>query len=348
MKEFGVCSSGQTAYLYTIKNSSGMEAVITNFGAALVSLKVPDKNGRPTDVVLGFDTLSGYENSSTYIGVTVGRYANRIVRGVFRLDGKEYRLDCNDGVNHLHGGLSGFGKRLWNAVKTSECSVTLALFSHDMDQGYPGNVIVSVTYTLDEDALRLNYSGMCDKTTILNLTNHSYFNLEGQDGGPILDHHLRINSDAIAPVDKFGSVTGEIMDVSGTPFDFRGGKQIGRDINQNHEQLQYAAGYDHHYFINKKAGSAAQAYCEKTGICMTLCTDSPGVQLYTGNYLDDKLDIKGGRKTSHRLAFCLETQNAPDSVNKPQFGDNAVLKTGGFVQYQTSYAFSTIKPQWVK
>lgn len=348
MKEFGTCSNGQTAYLYTITNNSGMEAVITDFGASLVSLKVPDRHGSQTDVVLGFDILSEYEDNPAYIGVTVGRYANRIVHGTFRLDGREYRLDCNDGINHLHGGLIGFSKRLWNAIKTSENSITLALFSQDMDQGYPGNVIVSVTYTLDKDALRISYCGMCDKTTILNLTNHSYFNLEGQDSTSMLDQYLMINADAIAPVDKFGSVTGEMMDVAGTPFDFRDGKQIGRDINENNEQLKFTGGYDHHYFLNKTDGAAAQAYCEKTGICMSVYTDRPGVQLYSGNYLNDKLDLKGGRKSSHRRAFCLETQHAPDSINKPQFSDNAVLPTGGCVKYETSYAFCTVRPKWVK
>ncbi|MFA5676209.1 MAG: aldose epimerase family protein [Christensenellales bacterium] len=347
MKEFGVCAGGKTAYLYTIKNDSGVKAVITDFGAALVSLIVPDKNGRPTDIVLGFDTLPEYEKNPSYIGVTVGRYANRIVRGIFELEGREYRLDCNDGINHLHGGLSGFDKRLWSAVKTSENSVRLALFSPDMDQGYPGNVIVSVEYTLDKDALRINYCGMCDKTTVLNLTNHSYFNLGGRDGGLILDHYLIINAGAIAPVDKFGSVSGDIMDVSGTPFDFRDGKRIGADIDAKHEQLLYTGGYDHHYFLNG-AKVAAQAYCEKTGICMSVYTDRPGIQFYSGNYLNDKLVLKGGRKSARRLAFCLETQYAPDSVNKPQFGDNAVLETGGCARHQTSYAFSCSKPEWVK
>ena len=348
MREFGVSSSGRSAYLYTIENARGMRALITDFGAALVCLFVPDQNGHEVDVVLGFDTLAEYEENPPYLGVTVGRFANRIVRGQFSLEGREYRLDCNDGVNHLHGGLVGFDKRLWNASQTSSNAVTFALFSPDMDQGYPGNIIVSVRYEItDENALQISYSGLSDKATLLSLTNHSYFNLAGQGAHSIYDQHLRIDADQIAPIDANGSVTGEMMDVSGTPFDFRSGKKIGADIGADHPQIQYASGFDHHFFLNHSGSAAAEAYCEKTGISMALITDRPGVQLYTGNFLTEGMPLKGGHKATKNRAFCLETQLAPDAVNKPQFGDNAVLPAGACAHYQTSYVFSTKRPSWV-
>lgn len=349
MKEFGSLSDGRKAYLYTLVNrKTGMEAIVTDFGAALVALFVKDQNGSPTDVVLGYDTIEGYEKNPPYLGVTVGRYANRIVRGRFTLEGKEYSLECNDGANHLHGGVQGFDKRLWNAVQTAENSVRLSLFSADMDQGYPGNIVVSVKYTLTDDgALCLDYCGMSDKATLLNLTNHSYFNLAGQDTDTILDQYLRIDADSIAAVDEKGSVTGEMMDVGSTPFDFRKGKKIGADIGSGHAQLDYVGGYDHNYFLRQSGGTTAEAWCEQTGICMAMFTDSPSVQLYTGNYLGGDLQIKGGRKATHRRAFCLETQHAPDAMNKPEYGDDPVLPGGECVQYQTRYVFSVNRPSFL-
>lgn len=349
MKEFGSLPDGRKAYLYTLVNrKTGMEATVTDFGAVLVALNVKDKNGSPTDVVLGYDTIEEYIKNPPYLGVTVGRYANRIVRGKFTLEGREYSLDCNDGVNHLHGGIKGFDKKLWKAVQIDENSVRLSLFSADMDQGYPGNIIVSVQYTLTDDgALCLDYCGLSDQATLLNLTNHSYFNLAGQQADTMLEQYLRIDADAIAVVDEKGSVTGEMLDVRGTPFDFRQGKKIGADIGNDHAQLRYVGGYDHNYFINKGDGAAAEAYCEQTGIHMEMYTDMPSVQLYSGNFLDGVLGIKGGNKATHRRAFCLETQHAPDAMNKPEYGDDPVLPGGVCVQYQTSYVFSLNRPSFV-
>lgn len=349
MKVFGTCRDGRTAHIYTITNGKGMTATVSDFGAALCALCVPDRDGRPVDVVLGYDTLAEYEANPPYLGATIGRYANRIVRGRFRLEGRTYRLFCNDGgVNHLHGGAEGFDKRLWNAAQLSDSSLRLSLFSADMDQGYPGNVIVSVTYTLTGDgALRLDYQGMSDKPTLLNLTNHSYFNLAGQDCASVLGHFLRIDADKIAAVDEAGSVTGEMLEVKGTPFDFRGGKTIGAGIGGDHAQLRYVRGFDHHYFLRGGGGAAAEVYCEETGVNMMVYTDMPGVQFYTANYLREGLPVKGGRKAFWRQALCLETQHAPDAMNKPGYGDDPVLPAGECARYQTRYVFSARRPSWV-
>ncbi len=346
MKIFGTCKDGLTAHLYTIENTRGMAALVSDFGAALVSLFVQTKVGSLSDVVLGFDTLEEYEENPPHLGTTIGRYANRIVRGRFTLEGRQYSLELNNGVNHLHGGFHGFDKRLWTACQTAKNSIRFALFSPDMDQGYPGNLVVSVTYTLTEDnALCLSYSGMSDKTTLLNLTNHTYFNLAGQESDSALGHYLRINADRIAAVDANSSVTGEMMDVSNTPFDFRAGKQIGAEIGSPHMQLEWTHGYDHHYFLCSSC--AAEAYCEESGICMTVYTDSPGVQFYTANHLDDSLILKSGSRAKKHRAFCLETQHAPDAMNQPAFGDDPVLPAGICKSHETRYVFSAHRPSWI-
>lgn len=341
---FGVCKDGRTANLYTLTNKNGLSATISDFGGVIVSLFVPDRNGKMTDVVLGFDTLAEYEATGPYLGAAIGRCGNRIVGGTFALDGVRYQLDCNNGVNHLHGGIVGFDKKLWQAVQTSENSLTLTLFSPDGDQGYPGNLIACVTYTLtDDNALRIQYRGMSDKKTLFNMTNHSYFNLAGQDSDSILDHELAINADRIATIDENVSATGEMIDVTGTPFDFRKPKKIGKDIGADHDQMKYVGGFDHHFDLNKTDSPAAQAYCAETGIAMTMTTTCPGVQLYSGNFLEEGLPLKGGRKALKRRAFCLETQFAPDAVNRPQF-DSPVIEAGQVSQYETSYVFSVGEP----
>lgn len=344
---FGVCKDGRTASLYTIANKSGMTAKISDFGGVIVSLFVPDKGGVMTDVVLGFDTLAEYEVNPPFLGAAIGRCGNRIVHGTFALDGVTYRLACNDGVNHLHGGPEGFDKKLWNAVQTAENSLSLTLFSPDGDQGYPGNLIACVTYTItDDNALVLHYRGLSDKKTIFNMTNHSYFNLAGQDCDSILEHELMINADKIAAVDENVSATGEMIDVTGTPFDFRKPKRIGQDIGTENDQIKYVGGYDHHFDLNKNGAPGAMAFCEQTGIGMTMTTDCDGVQLYSGNFLTDGLPLKGGKKAAKRRAFCLETQFVPDAVNRPQFV-SPVIEAGQCAESETRYVFSIGEP-WNK
>lgn len=341
---FGVCGDGRTASLYTIANSRGMKAVVSDFGGAIVSLFVPDRNGAMTDVVLGFDTLAEYEINPPYLGAAIGRCGNRIVGGTFTLDGVAYKLDLNDGANHLHGGFQGFDKKLWNGVQTSPDSLALTLFSADGDQGYPGNLVACVTYTVTEDnALLLRYRGMSDKKTIFNMTNHSYFNLAGQQSDSILAHELMLNADKMATVDQNVSATGEMIDVTGTPFDFRTPKPIGRDIGADDDQLRFVGGYDHHFDLNKNGKPAAMAYCGETGIGMTMTTNCDGVQLYSGNFLPDGLKLKNGSKTLKRRAFCLETQFAPDAVNRPQFL-SPVIEAGQIAEYETCYTFTAGEP----
>jgi aldose 1-epimerase len=344
---FGVCKDGRTASLYTIANKNGMTARISDFGGVIVSLLVPDKDGVMTDLVLGFDTLAEYEVNPPYLGAAIGRCGNRIVHGTFTLDDVTYQLECNAGANHLHGGPEGFDKKLWNAVQTAGNSLTLTLLSPDGDQGYPGNLVACVTYTItDDNALVMRYRGMSDKKTIFNMTNHSYFNLAGQESDSILDQELMINAEKMATVDENVSATGDMIDVNGTPFDFRKPKKIGADIRADHTQIKYVGGFDHHFDLNKNDAPAAQSYCTQTGIGMTMYTDCPGVQLYTGNYLDDGMSLKGGKKANKHCAFCLETQFAPDAVNRPQF-DSPVIEAGECSEYETRYVFSVGAP-WNK
>ncbi len=344
---FGVCKDGRTASLYTITGRTGMTAKVTDFGAAIVSLFVPDKNGVMTDVVLGYDTLAEYEANPPYIGAAIGRCGNRIAGGTFMLDGVLYKLDLNDGRNHLHGGYQGFDKRLWNAVQTSPDSLTLTLFSEDGDQGYPGNLVACVTYAVtDDNALAIRYRGMSDKKTIFNMTNHSYFNLAGQNSDSILDHELYINADRMATVDEYVSATGEMIDVTGTPFDFRKPKKIGADIGADNDQIRYVGGFDHHYDLKDNGAVAAMAYCAESGIGMAVTTDCDGVQFYSGNFLPDGLPIKGGRKVKKRMAFCLETQFAPDAVHWPQF-KSPVIEAGECAESETRYTFTVGEP-WEK
>lgn len=344
---FGVCQDGRTASLYTISNQNGMTAKISDFGGVIISLFVPDKDGVMTDVVLGFDTLAEYEANPPYLGAAIGRCGNRIVGGTFTLDGVIHKLDLNNGVNHLHGGFTGFDKKLWNAVQTAPDSLNLTLFSEDGDQGYPGNLVACVTYTItDDNAIVMGYRGMSDKKTIFNMTNHSYFNLAGQQSDSILDHEVFINADKMATVDEHVSATGELIDVTGTPFDFRLPKKIGKEIGSDNDQINYVGGYDHHFDLNKNGAPAAMAYCEQTGIGMTMLTSNDGVQLYSGNFLPDGLTIKGGRKVKKRMAFCFETQFAPDAVNRPQFA-SPVIEAGQCSEYETRYVFGIGAP-WNK
>lgn len=339
-KIFGTCADGMKAHIYSIKNSSGMEANISDFGGVLVSLIVKDRNGRKCDVVTGYDTLKEYEADTAYFGALVGRCANRIKGGRFNIDGMEYDVSRNEGKNHLHGGQYGFNKRIWHAEQTAPDTLKLTLFSPDKDQGYPGNLIVCVVYKVTEDnALDIAYSGFSDKKTVFNMTHHAYFMLGGQNEDSILDDFLRIRADAVTEIDNELIPTGRITDVGGTPFDFREMKKIGRDIGAGNTQLIYGNGYDHNFIIKSKNGEpCAEAYCESTGIYMSVYTDLPGLQLYTGNHLSG-MTVKGGRKAERHSAFCLEAQYFPDAVNHAHFAQ-PVIESGEYRAYSTRYAFS--------
>lgn len=345
-QSFGKTPSGDEITLYTLTNAKGMEATVMNYGARVVTLKAPDRQGRIADVVLGFDSLDGYLKDNPYFGAVVGRYGNRIAKGLFTLDGKQYKLACNNGENALHGGLKGFDKVVWAAkeVKTADGpGVELTYLSKDGEEGYPGNLTATVTYVLtDRNELKLDYNIATDKDTVANVTNHSYFNLAGQGEGDILGHEMQINADRFTPVDKGLIPTGELKPVEGTPFDFRKPMVIGSRIGNNDEQLKLGLGYDHNFVLNRSGDGLSPAVRvrePKSGRVMEVLTTEPGVQFYTGNFLDGTIRGKGGKVYPHRGAFCLETQHFPDSPNHPQF-PSVVLKPGNPYRSTTVYRFS--------
>ena len=336
---------GQSIELYTLTNRKGAEAKITTYGATVVSLKVPDRNGKFDDVVLGFDDIDGYLKGTAYFGATIGRYGNRIAKGRFTLNGVEYKLATNNDPNHLHGGNKGFDKVVWNAKPFNMkdgVGLALSYLSHDGEEGYPGNLSVSVTYALtDNNELRISYAATTDKDTVVNLTHHSYFNLAGQGTGDVLNHQLMINADRFTPTDAGSIPTGELRSVKGTPFDFTQPTTIGARINQDDEQLRLAKGYDHNYVLNGKTGTlrqVARVSEPTTGRTMEVWTTEPGVQLYTGNFLDGA-NGKSGKIYQFRYGFCLETQHFPDSPNKPSF-PTTVLRKGATYRTRTIYKFS--------
>jgi len=360
-RHFGRTPSGEAVDLYTLTNRKGMEVSISTYGGVVVSLRVPDRTGAPGDVVLGFDKLEGYLKPNPYFGAIVGRYGNRIAHGQFTLDGVEYTLAKNNGENSLHGGNRGFDKRIWTATKPADIgyvvgirsllpwrdhggqSLELTYQSKDGEEGYPGNLSATVTYTLtDNNALRIDYSGTTDKDTVVNLTNHSYFNLAGQGKGDVLGHQVTIFADRFTPVDKTMIPTGELRNVQGTPFDFRRPHAIGERINASDEQLRLGRGYDHNFVLNRTGSGlelAARVSEPKTGRVLEVLTTEPGVQFYTANFLDGTLKGKGGKVYGPRSAFCLETQHFPDSPNKADF-PSVVLKPGGRYRTTTVYHFS--------
>jgi aldose 1-epimerase len=349
-KSFGKTPDGQPVDLYVLTNKSGAEASITNYGGAVVSIKVPDRNGKLADVVLGYDTPDGYVADKSYFGALVGRYGNRIGHAQFVLDGKTYTLAKNNGENSLHGGIKGFNKALWTAkvlpAKDGQ-SLELSYLSKDGEEGFPGNLKVTVTYTLtDANALKIDYSATSDKKTVVNLTNHSYFNLAGQGSGDILGHVLMIEADRFTPVDSGLIPTGELHDVAGTPFDFRKPTAIGARIDQDEEQLKLGGGYDHNFVLRRSAGPgeslAARVIEPASGRVLEVWTTEPGVQFYTGNFLDGRTPGKGGATYPRRNAFCLETQHFPDSPNQPKF-PSVIIKPGERYHTITTYKFSTEK-----
>jgi aldose 1-epimerase len=346
---FGKTQSGQQINLYTLRNSKGLETAITNYGGIVVSLKVPDRSGKVADIVLGFDTLDGYLKEHPYFGAIVGRYGNRIAKGRFVLNGTEYKLARNDGENHLHGGVKGFDKRVWQAKDVSTTSLAkleLTYTSKDGEEGYPGNLSSTVTYSLtDDNELRIDYLAKTDKKTVINLTNHSYFNLAGQGEGDILGHELMVNADRITPVDKTLIPTGEFRPVAGTPFDFRKSLPIGQRINAQDQQIVFGKGYDHNFVLLKKSNVlelAARVSEPESGRVMEVLTTEPGVQFYTGNFLDGSLRGKDGKVYKQRYGFCLETQHFPDSPNQKNF-PSTVLEPGQEYRSTTVYRFTTAK-----
>lgn len=337
---WGKTPDGASVELYTLANAKGAEARIITYGGTVVSLKVPDRAGVLGDVVAGFDNLDGYLTPAPYFGALIGRYGNRIGGARFSLNGTEYTLSKNDGGNQLHGGPRGFDKRLWHAKMLSPQSLELSYLSKDGEEGYPGNLLVTVVYTLtDTNELKIDYSATTDKETVVNLTHHSYFNLAGE--GDILGHQLRIHADRFTPVDRELIPTGEFRNVAGTPFDFQNAKPIGKQIETQDQQLTFGRGYDHNWVLNRDGSgleSAAIVTEPKSGRVMEVLTTMPGLQFYSGNFLDGTLKGKG-RSYTHRSAFCLETQFFPDSPNKPDF-PSTILRPGTTFHSTTVYRFS--------
>jgi aldose 1-epimerase len=345
---FGKTKDGQAVEIYTLKNSKNAEARIMTYGGIVVSLKVPDRSGSLGDVVLGYDNLDGYLTNSPYFGALIGRYGNRIGHARFSLEGKSCTLATNDGPNTLHGGVKGFDKVVWTAkpLLTKEGSPALALtyFSKDGEEGYPGNLNVTATYTLTEDnSLKVEFSATTDKPTVVNLTHHSYFNLAGK--GDILGHVVTIDSDKFTPVDATLIPTGELRPVQGTPFDFRKATPIGARIAQADEQLKFGKGYDHNWVINKaKSGVSVQAKVTEptTGRVLEVLSDEPALQFYSGNFLDGTIHGKAGGVYQHRNGFCMEPQHYPDSPNKKSF-PSTELKPGQTFHNVIIYKFSVAK-----
>jgi aldose 1-epimerase len=349
VSDFGKTAEGVPVYRYVLTNDKGAEAVVISYGATLVSLKVPDRNGKIADVVLGYDSVDGYEQGTSYFGGTIGRYGNRIAGGQFTLDGKIFHVPTNDGPNSLHGGTIGFNKRVWTAVDRSRADadvLELSYTSADGEEGYPGTLKVKVTYTLpaESNELRIDYWATTDKDTVLNLTNHSYFNLTGDASQNILDHQLVLHALKFTPVDSTLIPTGEERSVQGTPFDFTKPTAIGARINQDDEQLKFGKGYDHNWVLEKtdKDGLqlAAEVFDPSSGRVLEILTTEPGIQFYSGNFLDGTAKGKGGQLYAYRTGLALETQHFPDSPNHPNF-PSTELKPGQTYRSTTVLRFST-------
>ncbi len=331
---------------YVLKNRKGMSATIINYGAAIANLEVPDRDGKTADVILGHDNLPDFVGGRFYLGATIGRYANRIAGGRFSLDGKEFQVTANRTGNLLHGGSIGFDKKFWDVKiieSAEEPTLELSLISPDGEEGFPGTMEVKVIYTLtDNNELKLEYEATTDKTTVINLTNHSYFNLTGSPANMILDHILMINADKFTPTDSQSIPTGEIQNASGTPLDFRKPSKIGERIGNDYKQLKFARGYDHNWVLNNYDGKvrrAATLYDTSTGRFMELLTDQPGLQFYSGNYLDGTLKSKSGHCYQSRSGLCLECQHFPNSPNEKKFPSVMLLPEQVYRQI-TIYKFS--------
>ena len=345
---FGKLKNGDNVFKYLLKNSNCEVEVIT-YGGIITSIKVPDMNNNLIDIVLGFNNLDAYLEGHPYFGAIVGRFANRIDNGKFLINEEEYKLALNNNGTSLHGGIKGFDKVNWNVINydyLNKRSIKLNYLSKHMEEGYPGNLDINVTYTLlDDNELKVEYQAETDKTTVLNLTQHSYFNLSGESSGDILDHELLINADSFLPVNEKIIPTGEIKNVQDTPFDFRERKKIRRDILKNNRQLKLGNGYDHCWVLNdynKKLRKISEVYSNQTRIKMEVFTDLPGLQLYSGNFLDGSLNSKKGKKYINRSGLCLETQAFPNSPNNESF-PTTILEPGEKFYSQTSFKFSTVE-----
>ncbi len=343
-ESFGTLPDGTEANLFTLRNLNGLEMQVTNYGGIITSLKVPDKAGNFGDIMLGYDNLQGYVDNNPYFGAIIGRYGNRIARGKFVLDSTEYQLEVNNLGNHLHGGLTGFDKVLWDAdtmINEDGVGVKFSYTSKDMEEGYPGNLQTEVTYFLGNDnTLTFDYQATTDKKTVVNLTNHAYYNLGNSEN--ILDHELMLNADQYLEVDST-LIPVEIALVDDTPFDFRSAKSIGQDIDQHHIQLEHGGGYDHCWVINQtgeELALAATLFEPNSGRFMEVFTTEPGIQFYSGNFLDGTLTGKAGQTYEHRSGLCLETQHFPDSPNQPEF-PSVVLNPGDIYSSKTVAKFST-------
>lgn len=345
-KLYGTTPDGKTVDQYTLGNGS-MEVDIITYGGIITSLRIPDKQGNVQDVVLGFDSLSEYIANNPYFGALIGRYGNRIANATFNLDGVDYELVANNGPNHLHGGTKGFDKVVWTASEFENedaFGIKLTYLSADGEEGYPGNLEVTVTYSLLQDnTLEVLYEAVTDKKTVVNLTQHTYFNLSADFSKPILDHEVSINADQYLPVDETLIPLGELASVEGTPFDFRASKKIGNEIDADNEQIKRGLGYDHCWVLNEQdqgMRSVATAYHAGSGRQLEVLSDEPGVQFYTGNFLDGTLTAKGGGTYAQRTGFCLETQHYPDSPNQEQF-PSVVLEPGDKYSTKTAFKFTT-------
>lgn len=340
IQKFGITKDGSKPYLYKMKNDAGMEVQVSDFGATLVNVTVLDQDKNPVEVVLGYEDAAGYENGTAAIGAIVGRNANRIGGACVTINGIDYKLAENDGKNNLHSGPDVYQKRMWRVVENGDDHVTFLLHSPDGDQGYPGALVMKVTYSLDEEnTLMIHYEAEPDQDTIINMTNHSYFNLNGHKSGDVLNHTLWLNADAFTPADAASIPTGEIRSVEGTPMDFRTDKTIGKDIGVDYEPLVFGNGYDHNWVLKNEGefDKVAEVAGDESGIHMSVLTDLPGVQIYTANFLDG---VKGrdGAVYEMRDAICLETQYYPDAIHHENF-PGPICKKGEKYDTRTAYRF---------
>lgn len=340
---FEQTEAGKEVHLYYLQNGL-LKAAVTNYGARLVSLLVPDKNGEPLDVVIGLDSIERYKEArSAFFGATVGRYANRIAFGKFSLNGQQYQLATNLGRHHLHGGIHNFQEVVWDAGQPDEATVVFSYLSEDGEEGYPGNLHITVTYQLTaQNELVVHFEAKTDKPTVVNLTNHSYFNLNGQGNGTILDHMLQINADYFTPTDAESIPKGTVQAVAGTPFDFREPMPIGARIDADNEQINFGSGYDHNFVLNKREENelsfAARATGDQSGVVMEVHTTEPGMQLYCANFQKGTIQLRNGTRDIKNCGFCLETQHYPDSPNQPAF-PSTVLKEGEKFDSRTVFRF---------
>lgn len=345
---FGTLPDGRPVQLFTLTNAHGVEVRFIDYGGIILSVRTPDRTGQLDDITLGYDSLAGYLRSTPYFGALIGRYGNRIAKGRFTVDGTTYTLATNDGPNHLHGGVRGFDKVLWHAEPFRDArgvGAVLTYVSRDGEEGYPGNLAVRVTYTLtNDDALVFEYHATTDRATPVNLTQHTYWNLAGPGRTTILDHQLTLSASHFTPIDSTLIPTGEIRDVAGTPFDFRAPTTIGARIGERDDQLRFGRGYDHNWVLDRAPADtlafAARVYEPRSGRVLEVSTTEPGVQFYSGNFLDGTLTGKGGVVYAHRTGLCLETQHYPDSPNHPNF-PSTILRPGTTYHSTTQYRFST-------